>query len=282
MPGFLSKEYAVASTPHGYIDPLKHLFRASFVGVDKGPMITQQLLVKNYTMDSITISPKATTFAPGVDYMTDYESWLHIQNGGAPDGPEEVDGTERYIRTARDLSRLVFTDTIVTEAFRAALILLEHGAIDDNGFNGPYNTSSRQQGFVQHGRSALIRSLGAAEGAQRCVVSWYQKWRVHLYARPEALGGVLHNTLVGNMTSTLHASLLDNHELLSRVAYSNSMQNEDGEATYLLPMAVKEGSPAHPSYPAGHAVQNGAFATVLKVKTDRRSETFSAGTRRKP
>ncbi|CAN0378458.1 unnamed protein product, partial [Scytosiphon promiscuus] len=29
--------------------------------------------------------------------------------------------------------------------------------------------------------------------------------------------------------------------------------------------AVREGSPSHPSYPAGHAVQNGAFATVLKV-----------------
>lgn len=28
---------------------------------------------------------------------------------------------------------------------------------------------------------------------------------------------------------------------------------------------MKEGSPAHPSYPAGHAVSNGAFATVLKV-----------------
>ena len=25
------------------------------------------------------------------------------------------------------------------------------------------------------------------------------------------------------------------------------------------------GSPRHPSYPAGHAVQNGAFAAVLKV-----------------
>ncbi|CAN0390788.1 unnamed protein product, partial [Scytosiphon promiscuus] len=29
--------------------------------------------------------------------------------------------------------------------------------------------------------------------------------------------------------------------------------------------AVNEGSPSHPSYPAGHAVQNGAYATVLKV-----------------
>lgn len=29
--------------------------------------------------------------------------------------------------------------------------------------------------------------------------------------------------------------------------------------------ASANGSPGHPSYPAGHAVQNGAFATVLKV-----------------
>ena len=29
--------------------------------------------------------------------------------------------------------------------------------------------------------------------------------------------------------------------------------------------STPEGSPAHPSYPSGHSVQNGAFATVLKV-----------------
>lgn len=30
-------------------------------------------------MDSLDVTPKQTTFVPGVDYMTDYESWLHIQ-----------------------------------------------------------------------------------------------------------------------------------------------------------------------------------------------------------
>ena len=29
--------------------------------------------------------------------------------------------------------------------------------------------------------------------------------------------------------------------------------------------AIQVGSPTHPSYPSGHATQNGAFATVLKV-----------------
>ncbi len=35
--------------------------------------------------------------------------------------------------------------------------------------------------------------------------------------------------------------------------------------TLLLPMAFAEGSPTHPSYPAGHAVIAGACVTVLKA-----------------
>ena len=37
-----------------------------------------------------------------------------LQNGGKPDSPEEEDPVKRYIRTTRDLSRLVATDTINT------------------------------------------------------------------------------------------------------------------------------------------------------------------------
>ncbi|CAN0476203.1 unnamed protein product, partial [Laminaria digitata] len=35
---------------------------------------------------------------------------------------------------------------------------------------------------------------------------------------------------------------------------------------FAFSQAVRQGSPTHPSYPSGHAVQNGAFATVLKVR----------------
>ena len=38
--------------------------------------------------------------------------------------------------------------------------------------------------------------------------------------------------------------------------------------TALLPQAYPEGSPTHPSYPAGHAVISGACATVLKACLD--------------
>ena len=30
-------------------------------------------------MDSVEVIPKQSTTVPGVDYMTDYDSWLHIQ-----------------------------------------------------------------------------------------------------------------------------------------------------------------------------------------------------------
>lgn len=67
------------------------------------------------------------------------------------------------------------------------MILLEEGAISKAGFNGPYENSSRQKGFVNFGVSHVMRILGSAEQAQAS--SWYQKWNVHLLARPEVRVG---------------------------------------------------------------------------------------------
>ena len=39
----------------------------------------QQLLVNSFTIDSITVEPKQTTFASGVNYMVDFDEWLNIQ-----------------------------------------------------------------------------------------------------------------------------------------------------------------------------------------------------------
>ncbi|CAM9112449.1 unnamed protein product, partial [Laminaria digitata] len=264
MPGF-AKMIGVAVGSDGRADPQSQLFRASAVGVETGPMISQ-LLVKSFTLDSIAVTPKQTTFVIGVDYMTDYSNWLFIQNGGTPDSMEAEDSAKRYIRCGRDLARLVHSDTIYTEAFRAALILLDEDAISRDGFNGPYADSRRQKGFVTFGVSHVMKILGSVEMAQRA--AWYQKWNVHLFARPEAVAGTLHNVLYGNLDVEFDASLLENDELLERVASRNAELNGCGGMlgrTYLLSQAVKEGSPAHPSYPAGHAVQNGAFATVLKA-----------------
>ena len=63
------------------------------------------------------------------------------------------------------------------------MILLETGAISRDGFNGPYSEDTRQEGFVQYGNSHVLKLIGTGEMAQRS--SWYQKWNVHLFPRPE-------------------------------------------------------------------------------------------------
>ncbi|CAN0521767.1 unnamed protein product, partial [Laminaria digitata] len=76
----------------------------------------------------------------------------------------------------RDLSNTVVSDTTNTGAYRAALILVEEGAIDRDGFNGPYADSTRQKGFINFGVSHVMRIVGTAELAMRS--AWYQKWNV--------------------------------------------------------------------------------------------------------
>ena len=54
--------------------------------IDVGPVAllfslsnSSQLLVMNFTIDSITVTPKQTTTAPGINFMTDFDEWLFIQ-----------------------------------------------------------------------------------------------------------------------------------------------------------------------------------------------------------
>ena len=125
----------------------------------------------------------------------------------------------------------------ISEAFRGALILMEEGAFSRSGANGPYIESTRQSGFVNFGASHYMRILGAAEQAQRA--AWYQKWQVHRVVRPEALAGTVHNTLNGQLDVPIHPSLLENTELLGRVAAANAEQNADGSETYLLSQVMR-------------------------------------------
>ncbi|CAN0533990.1 unnamed protein product, partial [Scytosiphon promiscuus] len=76
------------------------------------------------------------------------------------------------------------TFTIGREAYRSALILIEQDAISRFGINGPYVADGRQSGFVNYGISHTMRLVGTGELSMRS--SWYQKWNVHLFARPEA------------------------------------------------------------------------------------------------
>jgi hypothetical protein len=91
------------------------------------------------------------------------------------------------------------------------------------------------------------------------LAAWFQKWMVHRRLRPEAFGARAHQTRVGAVKYPVHPDLL-NAKALDAVYAANG--------TYLLPQAFPEGSPLHPSYPAGHATVAGACATMLKAFFD--------------
>lgn len=99
------------------------------------------------------------------------------------------------------------------EAYRAALILINDGAISRAGFNGPYEESGRQVGFVNYGISHVMRLVGTGERAQRS--SWYQKWNVHMFARPEV-----------RLTSSLRSGIQMSVVLFMWAALTDSMSEE--------------------------------------------------------
>ena len=67
---------------------------------------------------------------------------------------------------------------------------------------------------------------------------WYQTWFVHRRLRPEAFGGLVHNTRTGQADYPVNAELL-NSSALDAVAASYG--------SFLLPLGAPEGCPTHPS-----------------------------------
>lgn len=122
--------------------------------------------------------------------------------------------------------------------------------------NIPYQTSElNQMGFGTFGPPDIAYAVThPATAALKAV--WYQKWRVHLRLRPEALAARIHNNKTGAYTYPLHSDLLTSAALT---------QTFSTYGTYLLPQAFPEGSPLHPSYGAGHATVAGACTTMLKA-----------------
>jgi len=122
-------------------------------------------------------------------------------------------------------------------------------------FDNIYNTSVTQGAFTTLGGPDVL-DLVAKAGNLALSGAWYQKWLVHRRLRPEMYGGRLHNQINGVKDYGLPAELVNSDAIA---------QTHANFGTYFLPQAFPEGSPTHPSYPAGHATIAGACSTVLKA-----------------
>ena len=88
------------------------LFRGTTPGELIGPYISQFLLQK-VDFGPLNLAQKYDTFTSGVNYLTDFGSFLACQNGN-PSGSNSVTGTS-YIKNGRDLGTYVKLDPLVKQ-----------------------------------------------------------------------------------------------------------------------------------------------------------------------
>jgi hypothetical protein len=245
------------------------LFRGVFPGETLGPYLSQFFLLPTF-LGSQPIDQQQVTYLPNIDYGTDFDEWLKIQNGIDTGLRNQVDRQLRYRRNGRDLAAFTHVDVLYQAYFTAFLVLaginpqppgsIAFGGAPSNPGN-PYNNSTTENGFATFGGPDFAATLG--EVATKALnTAWYQKWFVHLRPRPEATGGLVHliKTGRGNKTDVkLSNVILNSHGL---------QQSFNRHGTWLLSQAFPEGSPTHPAYPTGHGTLGGACITVLKFFFD--------------
>ncbi len=214
------------------------------------------------------IPQKLYTRLPGAAYLTHYTEWLAIQNGFIPPS-YQMDSTPRYVRNLRDLGEWAHVDALYQAYHQACLILLGmfaepgrrdwyHGGGAPFDAGNPYGSLNNTTCFGTFCAPHVLSMV--PEVATRALKAvWHQKWFVHRRLRPEAMGGLVHQTLAGMAERPIHSDLLNSAAL--GAVYSNY-------GSYLLPIAMPEGSPTHPSYGAGHATVAGACVTILKAWFD--------------
>jgi len=232
------------------------LFRGTFVGETIGPYMSQ-LMITPCNYGSQPLDMMHICYLPGIDYMTDRNTFLQAQNGIDTGLTNQIDPVRRHLHSFRGLAAYTHVD-VLYQGYFTALMVLGGLKVPANPGN-PYAGSKTQNGFDTFGGPDFAASVGevAARALHRV---WYQKWLVHLTHRPEWGGGLVHQALTGQPRQAVPNANVLNSQAVARV-FSNY-------GTYFLPQTFPEGSPNHPSYPTGHGTVAGACITILKFFFD--------------
>ena len=234
------------------------LFRGNFPGETLGPYLSQ-FFVRPTSFGAKPLDQLMHTFLPDIDFGTNFNEWLNIQNG-VPTGLQVAnDPLRRCARNGRDLAAYTRVDVLYQAYFTAFLVLAGMGVPLNPG--NPYLGSRTENGFGSFGAPDFAGMFGeVATKALNAV--WWQKWFVHLRPRPEATGGIVHLLKTGQGQFT-------DARLSNTILKSNGLQESFNKyGSWLLPLAFPEGSPTHPSYPTGHGTVGGASVTILKFIFD--------------
>jgi len=313
-----NRRYARTLSDDGKLTP-QIAFRGSTEGAQVGPYISQFMLIgttskackdggrasypaKEATFDlqdgfisygSLIIDQRALTHKNCLDYMTDWQSWLDVQNGANLKGADVFEKERRFITTPRDLATYLHFDELYEAYLNATLILLGMGAKHSKGFPEP-SASGNRDAFATYGGPHILSLV--TEVATRCLKGVRrQKFNYHRRARPEVMSGRFTAVCLdagknlGCAEKAFEKSLKEiPKSLQDAIKEHNALQNKDAmrdmrniicdsfypenvtknkfdKCNLLLPMAFPEGSPMHPAYGAGHATVAGGCVTMMKA-----------------
>jgi hypothetical protein len=242
------------------------LFRGVHAGDNLGTLLSQ-FFYQDCNFGANKLEQKITTTQPGINYMTDFASWLAVQRG-VSQPPNSFDPVPRYMRNGRDIGQWVHVDVLFQGYFQAFLVLAGAGAPFDSG--NPYTGNPTQDGFGTFG-GPHIATLLCEVSTRALKAVWFQKWFVHRRLRPEVFAARVDRTLFAGAGYPVHA------EILNSFNDSNRLKGFMPAGNALLPMAFPEGSPTHPAYGAGHATVAGACVTILKAWFEESTKLIDIG-----
>lgn len=208
----------------GVLPTNKNLYRGIAKGDDKGPFLSQFMVIGTdnggraggtIRYGNQRIEQKVRVATPGCDYMTDWQSWLNVQNAFNARKALELTADDEFVKDAygnvvyrpitrlRDLATYVHDDQLYQAYLNAALILLGSNYATDPGI--PYHKATKnpvgmkgynREPFAVFGPPHLLTLVTeVASRALRAVRA--QKFSVHRRLRPEALAALMHTAYSG-------------------------------------------------------------------------------------
>jgi hypothetical protein len=237
-----------------------NIFRGLSPGDLIGPYLSQFFFLDTVLWPN-TVSAKSLfpTRTAANDRMISSATYLSVENGTVTEAGLTLAGAATYPSTGRDLSYLVWNDSpgqFYEFAARKAMTAGASLSPLNPYLNSPLDTN--QDSFVTWSFTDFNTCLH--EAAQIALsVAWYGKWAVNRRLRPEAFGNEVEQWRLSGMTS--NPANINSDILFSGILGDVSAANGNN----YLPQAFPEGSPSHPSYPAGHSLVSGACITIIKA-----------------
>ena len=231
----------------------KELFRG--IGRDEtvGPYVSQFLLLP-YELNGIPTQQRYP-LEGDVPETVDFSYFVQMQRGRVHGSPNRT-GEMRFLATGRGLGSYAHNDPMYFAYLIAMYIATQRG------FAMQHQGDDVSSAWTDQGSPDALSSLAdVALGSLR--VAWFSKFNKFLQIRPEVMGArieaILTDILQGEVTDRIRQHLEPGQDTLDAVRAKN------GNSTYFLMGMYPEGSPTHPSLPAGHAVLAGAAITILKA-----------------